>query len=676
MKNMNKIFISAIAILLTAYACNMKQEKEPLKISSPDDALTINFYLGENGEPGYAATFKEKVVVDSSALGFELVDGRSLASGFTVINSSNNSYDNTWEQPWGEERLIRNNYNELKIEMENKEGLQMNLFFRAYNGGLAFRYEFPEQENLDKFEIADERTEFNMSDNHLAWWIPAFAGNRYEYIYKKSPINTLEKVHTPLTIETKDGLYLSIHEAALIDFSSMVIESTGNNRLKCSLVPWSTTNDLKAYVDAPFKTPWRTVQVEEKPGELITNYMILNLNEPNKLEDVSWIKPGKYVGVWWEMHINEGTWNQGPKHSANTANTKKYIDFAAKHGFDGVLVEGWNYGWDGPWMNGGTEFNFTRPYPDYDIEALSEYAKDKGVYIIGHHETGADIENYGEQLEEAFQFLEDHGMKAVKTGYVENGDTLPSGHYHHGQYYVRHFREVIKTAADHHVMVVAHEPIKGTGERRTFPNMMSREGARGQEYNAWSPDGGNPPSHVTIVPFTRSLAGPFDYTPGVFDIKLPTQPNNQINGTLAKELALYVIVYAPMQMACDLPRNYEGHPAFQFIKDVATDWETTKVLEAKIGDYVTIARQQRGQDKWFVGAITDENPRSTSLKLDFLTPGKTYKATIYKDAPDAHYIDNPTAYKIEETGVNSESVISLDLAASGGAAISLLIPVE
>lgn len=675
MNIMNKIYVLVASLFLATYACDMKQEKKDLTVTSPDNKLKVSFYLNNEGAPGYSATFNGKTAVDSSAMGFELTDGRSLSGGFEVVSTATRSEDQTWEQPWGEEREIRDHYNELKVELQNEEGIKMNIFFRAYDGGLGFRYEFPQQENLGEFEVADELTEFNMSGNHQAWWVPAYEGNRYEYIYKKTAINNLKKVHTPLTIETTDGFYLSIHEAALKDFSSMVIEGKGNNQLKCALVPYETGNEVKAFVKAPFATPWRTVQVAEKPGDLITNYMILNLNEPNKLDDISWVKPGKYIGIWWEMHINTGTWNQGPKHAANTKNTKKYIDFAAKHGFDGVLVEGWNYGWDGDWMNGGTQFDFARPYPDYDIEELSRYGKEKGVYIVGHHETGADVENYDRQLEKAFQFLEDHGMKAVKTGYVEHGDTLANGKYHHGQYYVNHFHDVIEAGAKHKVMIVAHEPIKDTGERRTYPNMISREGARGQEYNAWSGDGGNPPSHVAIVPFTRSLAGPFDYTPGVFDIKLPTQPNNQINGTLAKELALYVVIYAPMQMACDLPENYEGHPAFQFIKDVAVDWETTKVLEGKIGEYITIARQERGTDKWFVGTVTNENPRSTSIKLDFLPRGKTYKATIYKDAEDAHYLKNPTAYEIEEMGVNADSVISLDIAASGGAAISL-IPAE
>lgn len=668
---MKNILVVLIGAIFTVVACSPNEkENMELKVLSPGDQTSVKFMLTKDGRPAYSVHYKEKAVVDTSLLGFTLKEGR-LDKNLEVVNSSKRTTDETWEQPWGEERLIRNNYNELKVELAQKDTHQkMNIIFRAFDGGVGFRYEFPEQEGSDELQIMDELTEFQMTSNHKAWWIPAYEGNRYEYIYHQDPINDLDKVHTPLTMETDDGLYLSIHEAALTDFASMVIMATGSNDLKCDLVPWK--NGIKTYAKIPSVSPWRTIQIAEKPGGLITNYMILNLNEPNKLKDVSWIKPGKYVGIWWEMHINTGTWHQGTKHAANTENTKKYIDFAAENGFDGVLVEGWNYGWDGEWMTAGEDFNFTKPYPDYDIDELSEYAKKKGVYIIGHHETGAAVENYEDQLEDAYQFLEDHGMKAVKTGYVEHGDTLTNGEYHHGQYYVRHFQHVIETAAKHKVMLVAHEPIKATGKRRTYPNMMSREGARGQEYNAWSEDGGNPPSHTTILPFTRLLGGPMDFTPGVFDIKLPTQPNNQVNTTLAKQLALYVVIYAPMQMACDLPENYEGQPAFQFIKDVGVDWETTKVLNAEIGKYVTIARKERNSEKWFLGSITNEDPRLLEVKLDFLDPEKTYKATIYADGEKAHYLDNPTDYVINEEEVTSESVMKLDLAASGGTAISFV----
>lgn len=663
--------ILLIPVFLALWACEPASEKQTqFQLTSPNGKLQINFYLRPDGEPGYITTYNNKPVIDSSRLGY-LVNGEtSLDNNFEVAGTVLTTVDTTWEQPWGEQRLIQNNYNELKVELAGKKGddKKINIIFRAFDYGLGFRYEFPEQKKLKEFQITDELSEFNMPDNHPAWWIPAYKGNRDEFIFEKDPINELPAVLTPLTIETTDGLYLSIHEAALVDFSSMAIKPQGNNKLKADLFPWK--DGVRTYVTTPHVSPWRTVQIAEKPGDLITSYLILNLNEPNKLGDVSWVTPGKYVGVWWEMHLGTGTWHQGPKHAANTKNTKRYIDFAAKHGFDGVLVEGWNWGWDGNWMNGGQDFKFTKAYPDYDIEELSRYAKSKGVFIIGHHETGANIENYENQLDDAMKFLRDHGMKAVKTGYV--GDSLQNGEWHFGQYMVRHQQKVIETAAKYKVMVVAHETIKDTGLRRTYPNFISREDARGQEYNAWAGDGGNPPSHVAILPFTRLLAGPMDYTPGIFDLTLPTQPNNQINGTLAKELALYIVIYTPMQMASDLPKNYERHKALQFIKDVATDWETTKVLEAEIGGYVTIARQERGTDNWYLGTITNEEPRTTSLKLDFLTPGKTYKATIYKDAPNAHYLTNPGAFKIETMDVTHEAVLDLKLAASGGAAVIFL----
>jgi len=660
-----------IAFILAMTACSKKQDNQ-VNISSPGEQIKLTFYLDENGQPGYFANYKEKMLIDSSALGLVLNGENSLDRGFHLTNSATNSFDETWEQPWGEERFIRNHYNELRVSLTKDPDDKMDIVFRVYDNGIGFRYEFPAQETLQKFEIMDELTEFRMSDDHNAWWIPAYGGNRYEYNFTKTPISEFDRVHTPLTIEATNGLYLAIHEAALTDYSSMVIKNAGDHVLKCDLVPWSTTNPVKSYVTTPFQTPWRTIQVGETPGDLITNYLILNLNEPNKLGDVSWVKPGKYVGVWWQMFINRGTWSQGPKHAANTKNVKKYIDFAAKHGFSGVLVEGWNYGWDGNWMGGGTKFNFTKPYPDYDVEELSRYAKEKGVYLIGHHETGADTENYEEQLDSAFKFLHDHGMKVVKTGYVENGDTLPNGCYHHGQYFARHFQNVIDMGAKYKTMIIAHEPIKATGKRRTYPNMVSREGARGQEYNAF---GNNPPNHLTIIPFTRSLAGPFDYTPGVFDLKLKSVENNQVWSTLTRELALYVVIYAPMEMACDLPENYEGNPAFKFIEDVPTDWETTRVLNGEIGEYVTIARQQRGTDNWFIGTITNEKKRDISFTFNFLTPGKTYKATIYRNSDDADYLENPTGYKIEEMEVTSDSSIDLTLVRGGGAAIAVY-PVE
>jgi len=662
---MKRVFRFLAIIPVIMMSCQPKAENTTLSLGSPSDVVKMTFGLTDAGQPYYTSSFENKDVVDTSFLGFELGEGVSLGKDFKVTNSAQSSFDETWEQPWGEERFIRNNYNELKVNLETAAGYQLNIIFRAFDNGLAFRYEFPEQAKLSEFEIMDELTEFNMANDQSAWWIPAYEGNRYEYEFTKSDVSDLKMVHTPLTMEGQT--FVSIHEAALYDYPSMVIKGMGSKKLKCDLVPYSKTNPVKAYLKAPFSTPWRTIQMGNQAGDLIMNYMILNLNEPNKLGDVSWVEPGKYVGVWWEMFINLGTWHQGPKHAANTENVKKYIDFASANGFRGILVEGWNYGWDGSWMNGGTKFDFTKPYPDYDIEELSRYAAEKGVYIIGHHETGADIENYDSQLDDAYKYLADHGMKTVKTGYVENGDTLPNGLYHHGQAFVQHFQRVIEAGAKHKTMIVAHEPIHATGKRRTYPNMVSREGAKGQEYNAM---GGTAMSHVTVIPFTRSLAGPFDYTPGVFGVKVKST-GYTVPTTIARELALYLVIYAPMQMANDLPENYEGHPMLQFIRDVKIDWETTKVLSGEIGKHVAIARQARGTEDWFVGAITNEDARTTTINFDFLPAGTTYEATIYRNADDASWPENPEAYAIDKQEVTSETAIDFDLIGAGGVAISL-----
>jgi alpha-glucosidase len=473
-----------------------------------------------------------------------------------------------------------------------------------------------------------------------------------------------------------NGLYLTIHEAALIDYPAMALKMGTNTTLECDLYPWSNGTKVKA--STPLQTPWRTIQIAENPGDLITSYLILNLNEPNKLEDTSWIKPGKYVGIWWGMHIGTYTWGSGPNHGATTENAMRYIDFASEYGFDGVLIEGWNLGWDGNWTANGDEFSFTQPYPDFDIQAVTEYAASKGVKLIGHHETGAAIQNYEGQMDAAFQLYQSLGVDTVKTGYVGWGQGIK--HYddrgyiqgvewHHGQYMVAHYRKVIETAAKYHIMLDVHEPVKDTGERRTYPNMMTREGARGQEYDAWSEDGGNPPDHTTILPFTRMMAGPFDLTPGTFDLMIEAKPDNRVNTTLAKQLALYVVIYSPMHMASDLPENYIDQPAFQFIQDVPTDWRDTQVLDAAIGDAVTIVRQDRNSDDWYLGSITDENGRSLDVTLDFLDPDRKYVAEIYADGPDADWLDNLLSIKISQVLVDNGTSLTLDLAPGGGAAV-------
>lgn len=646
------------------------------EVYSPTKKVKVEFFLTDAGQPAYRTYANNHVVIKDSLLGFKLDDGSAIATGLAEVSAKRSASNQTWEQPWGEEHFIKNAYSQLSVALQETAGLKrrLNIVFRVYDDGVGFRYEFPKQANLGNFEITDELTQFNIAEESSAWWTPALAGEQYEYLYRNTNVNKMGLVHTPVTLKTASGLYLSLHEAALHNYSTMNLQSgAADGKITAALVPLTKTTPVKVKLKTPAVTPWRTLQIGKSAGDLITNYLILNLNEPNKLGDVSWVKPAKYVGIWWEMHLDKTTWATGPRHGATTENTKKYIDFAAKYGFSGVLVEGWNEGWDGEWWKNGDKFNFTTPTPDYDINELSRYGKEKGIYIIGHHETGAGVDNYERQLEGAYQFLEDHGMKAVKTGYVESGEMLTNGFYHHGQRFVEHQQKVIDMAVKHHVALVAHETVKDTGERRTYPNIISREVARGQEYNAWSKDGGNPPNHLPTIPFTRLLAGPMDYTPGVFQLALPSRPQNQVNATLANQLALYVVIYSPVQMACDLPENYEKHlDAFQFIRDVTTDWETTRVLEGEIGQYVTIARKQRNGNNWFVGGITNEYARATTINFSFLDAGKSYKARIYKDAKDAHYLTNPEAYEIEERVVTAKDHINVNLAPGGGFAVSLL----
>ncbi len=654
-----------------------KSSVEMLNIESPDGTLSLTFRINKS-RPTYELTRFNRPVIQPSQLGFILRGADSLAA-FKVIGADSSTFDKTWTQVWGEKKEIRNHYNELRVHMQElkKPKRKLDVVFRLFDDGLGFRYEFPEQKNLADFEIMDELTQFALADDATAWWIPAYEWNRYEYLYQASKTSALDTVHTPVTFETSDGLFLSIHEAALTDYSSMTLKNIGGTILKADLVPWS--DGVRVKTRAPMHTPWRTVQIADDAGGLITSYLILNLNEPNKLQDTSWIKPGKYVGIWWEMHLNTSTWGSGPNHGATTENTKRYIDFAAKYGFDGVLVEGWNVGWDGDWVANGDQFQFTTPYPDFDIDEITRYAKEKGVRLIGHNETGAAVMNYEKQLDDAMQYYEDHGVAVVKTGYVgddpsvkridENGKEQLE--WHHGQYMVRHYRHVVQEAAKHHIMIDAHEPIKDTGIRRTWPNMMTREGARGQEYNAWDPEGGNPPEHTAILPFTRLLAGPMDFTPGIFDLLYPeARPNNRVNTTLAKQLALYVVIFSPLHMAADLPENYEARPKpFKFIQDVPTDWQDTQVLHARIGDYVTIVRLDRNSDDWYLGSLTDENGRNLQAKLSFLEPNQTYVAEIYRDAAGADWQSNPYAIEIAEELVTSTTTLPLRLAPGGGQAI-------
>ncbi len=636
-------------------------------VYSPDKKVAVTFSI-EDSKPFYSVNLDDKPVILKSALGFRFKYAPSLVRNLKVIDQKTSVADETWEQPWGERRFIKNNYNQLTVFLEETGNLKrkMSIVFKVYNDGVGFRYEIPEQENLDSILIMDELTEFVFPENQSAWWIPAYRDNRYEYLYKKSLIDDLDTVHTPLTIETTDSLYLCIHEAALTDYASMALAATGKNTLKCDLVPWA--DGIKVKSSAPMVSPWRTIQIAENPGDLITSYLVLNLNEPYALEDISWIKPMKYVGIWWAMHIGKYTWRSGPNHGATTENMIKYIDFASENGFDGVLAEGWNLGWNVEIYNNGSGMNYTASTPDFDLEKISAYAKEKHVSIIGHHETGAAVANYERQMTDAFEFYKKYGIHCVKTGYV--GSVLDNKEWHHGQFGVNHYRKVTETAAKYQIMICVHEPIKPTGLCRTYPNLMSAEGARGQEYNAWSSDGGNPPEHETILPFTRLLAGPMDFTPGIFDIMLPDKPHNRINTTLAKQLALYVVIYSPLQMAADLPENYANNPAFAFIKDVPVDWEETKVLNGKIGDYVTIVRKDRNSENWFLGSVSDEQGRTLEIGLSFLTPGIKYVAEIYRDGENADWKTNPYEIIIEKKEVYSGKTLNLKLAPGGGAAIA------
>ncbi len=650
--------------------------QDELQVTSPDGRIEVTVAV-DRGRAHYAVRRDGRPVILPSRLGFEFRGAPALGAGLRIASSSRNAVDQTWQQPWGEVREVRDHHNELRVSLVEARppGRKLDVVFRAFDDGVGFRYELPEQSELADFEITDELTEFHLADDARAWWIPAFQQNRYEYLFRSSPASTLDTVHTPLTLEFRDGLHVAIHEANLVDYAGLhLIGGPEQNRtLRAYLAPWA--DGVKVRGRTPFQTPWRTIQVADAAAGLAPSVLGLNLNPPSALDDASWLEPQKYVGIWWGMHIGTMTWGSGPRHGATTENTRRYIDFAAENGFGGVLVEGWNVGWDGDWIANADLFSFTQPYPDYDLPGLAAYALERGVRLVGHNETSMGIENYERQLDSAFALYEDLGIRAVKTGYV--GDETSHGHAHHGQYMVRHWRKVIETAARHRIMINAHEPIHDTGERRTWPNMMTREGARGQEFNAWGGEGGNPPEHETILFFTRMLAGPFDFTPGVFDLTLastgtprtPEQPRPRT--TLAKQLALYVVLYSPLHMASDLPENYEGRPAFQFIRDVAVDWEDTRVLAGKIGDYVVVARQARDGEDWFVGAITDEEARALEIPLWFLPPGRRYVAEIYADGPGAHWRDDPHPVEISTRPVDSRTRLTLRLAPGGGQAIRI-----
>ncbi|MCY1484379.1 Retaining alpha-galactosidase precursor [compost metagenome] len=671
-------------------------------IQSPSKEISVAFKLTAEGKPSYSVTYKNKQVVNESLLGIALKDTEALDTGFTITNTENKSVNESWKPVLGEQSTIQNKYNQATFSLAQKDtGRKLDIVFKVYDEGVAFRYEFPKQEKLNYFIISDEKTEFNLTGNHKVFWIPGDYDSQ-EYIYNETKLSEIDNdklnlnngiavksiggryvVQLPLMMKSADNLYLNIFEAAVVNYPVMHLDvNVANYKMKSHLVP-NAIGD-KAYLQTPAVSPWRTIMVSDDARDIVSSKMILNLNEPSKIDDTSWIKPMKYVGVWWEMHVGISTWDLsgtqdasqksvGKKpHGATTENTKRYIDFAAKHGFDGVLVEGWNIGWE-DWFGNWKEevFDFTTPYPDFNIQEISDYAKSKNVKMIMHHETSGSVANYERRLDRAYNVMKKYGYPAVKTGYV--GKIIPRGEFHDGQAMVNHFNYVPQRAAEYKIMVNSHESSRPTGVSRTWPNYIAAEAARGNEFNGWSV--GNPPVHETILPFTRLLGGPMDYTPGVFEIKMSHyDPNKkeQVHTTLAKQLALYITMYSPLQMASDLPQNYEKYfDAFQFIKDVALDWDESKYLEAEPGDYLTIARKAKGTENWFVGAITDENPRNTTISLDFLTPGKKYKATIYQDGKTAHWEKNPINYEIKTIEVTSKSKLKLNLASGGGTAISI-----
>lgn len=706
MRNMKAICIKLTCFLLVLF---MSRAAMAESITSPNGQLQLNFSVNSQGEPVYELFYKGKAVIKPSKLGLELKNDPGLMNEFTLADTQTSTFDETWEPVWGEVKQIRNHYNEMAVTLDQKaQDRNIIIRFRLFDDGLGFRYEFPLQKNLNYFVIKEERTQFAMTGDHKAFWIPGdYDTQEYDFTESKlSEIRGLMKsaitgnasqtqfsptgVQTSLQMKTADGLYINLHEAALVDYSCMHLNLDDKNLIFESWLTPDAVGD-KGYMQAPCKSPWRTVIVSDDARDILASKLTLNLNEPCAYEDVSWIKPVKYVGVWWEMIAGKSTWaytddlpsvklgetdysktKPNGRHGANNENVKRYIDFAAAHGFDQVLVEGWNEGWE-DWFGHSKDyvFDFVTPYPDFDVKMLNAYAKSKGVKLMMHHETSSSVRNYERHMDKAYRFMVDNGYNAVKSGYV--GDIIPRGEHHYGQWMNNHYLYAVKKAADYKICVNGHEAVRPTGLCRTYPNLIGNESARGTEYEAF---GGSKPFHTTLLPFNRLIGGPMDYTPGIFDTKLDFMgdlPHGQVQTTLAKQLALYVTLYSPLQMAADLVENYEKHmDAFQFIKDVAVDWDDSEYIEAEPGDYITVARKAKGTDNWFVGGITDENARTADFTLDFLTPGKQYVAILYADGKDADYKENPTSYQIKKGIVTNKTKISVWEARSGGFALSLI----
>jgi alpha-glucosidase len=673
-------FLLTLSVLSVLSAPVPGAAQDRARIVSPDGRNRVTVEIRE-GALLYSVDRDGRAVFLPSRLGIAFQGAPPLRDSLRMVETARDSADETWTQPWGEVARVRDHHNELRVSVAEvgQPGRRFGVVFRVFNDGVGFRYEVPAQPALGgDFAITDELTEFTLADDARAWWIPSNRPrlDRSEMLFSSSPVSVTDSIQTPVTMETRDGsTFIVIHEANLVDYARMFLAGPRmqSTTLRAALAPMA--DGIKVRGRTPFVTPWRTIQLADRATDLAPSVLGLNLNPPNVLASTDWIKPMKYVGIWWGMHIGTMTWSSGAKHGATTANAKRYIDFAAANGLGGILVEGWNVGWDGDWIQNRNAFSFTQAYPDYDLREVAAYAKQKGVRLIVHNETSGGIQNYERQMDSAYALYHSLGVDAVKTGYVT--DLTSEGHSHYSQFMVQHYARVIATAAKYHITLDVHEPMHDTGERRTYPNMMSREGARGQEYNAWSSEGGNPPEHETILFFTRMLDGPMDFTPGIFDIlREHTGPRRQpwesrVRTTLAKQLALYVVLYSPLQMAADLPENYERQPAFQFIRDVAVDWDTTRVLAGKIGDYVIVARRERNGPTWYLGAITDEEGRTFDIPLSFLTRGRKYVAEIYADGPKANWLTNPLPVTISTRPVDATTRLHIVLAPGGGQAIRI-----
>jgi len=666
--------------LLAAAPALAQDAREQQALTSPDGSIVLTVSTDNDARPTWSLSRKGKLLIAPSKLGFLLTDGVGLQRGFAIEGAERASGDDTWEQPWGERRYVRDNYNELLVRFRQDEswgGHAMNLRFRLFDNGIGFRYELPAQAGLKTVRIADEITEFDIAPAGTAWWIAGGEWNRYEQMYQKTPIDAVATAHTPLTMRLEDGTHLAFHEAALVDYSGMWLKRIEGRKFRATLAP--SSRGPRVVRDLPFHTPWRTLRIAGDAAGLVENDLELNLNEPNRLGDISWFKPMKYIGIWWGMIRGPWSWAEGPNHGATTERTKQYIDFAAKNGFGGVLVEGWNKGWNSNWFGHGEAYRFTEPTPDFDLKAVTDYARKKGVTLIGHHETGGNIVNYEAQLDDAMALYGKLGVAAVKTGYVADaGGVIAPGvapgtfamEWHDGQRQVEHHLKVVEVAAKHHIAVNPHEPVKDTGLRRTYPNWVSREGARGMEYNAWS-DFGSGPDHEPTLVYTRMLSGPMDYTPGV--LSLEGSGKAPFASTLAKQLGLYLAIYSPIQMAADFIENLEAHPReLEFIKAVPADWAESHLIAGEVGDYAIFARKDRNSADWYVGGVNDATERTLALRLDFLDPGKGYTATVWKDGAGATYLTEARhniAYETIE--VKKGDTYNLWLAPGGGAAIRL-----